>query len=155
MQVYVEALIELQLRRFFGCIYILMKLRPGQLRLRVAIGGFGEITVCVEFAPVEAIDDDVRPAARLVVHGFVHSAGEFLGIDVAGVGTAIAIAVRDARREQDATMRHADDERQIARQIFDVVVGTEIRLTGYVGLCNNGCADSPAQQKQEIFKHRK
>src|SRR5947209_20635706 len=102
-------------------------------------------------------DDDVRPVARAIVQLGRHRTSQLLCVRVKG--KCSLLAVRQLLRLLAATVRRGQNDGQVARPVFDVLVAAEINLARLiVGASRNSYAyrkPCQARQAQSIeCKHR-
>src|SRR3989442_200128 len=107
-----------------------LKLSPRLLGEWIAGRPFADFPVAIELAPVYAANNHVRPVTRPRVQLIGNRSCQLLRVRVEGERPLLAI--RQLVGPLAASMRRGKNERQVARQVFDVSISAEIRFAGLI-----------------------
>jgi len=103
---------ELTNRRVTGRFDEGVMFLPGLLRKGIALGGFVDLTVGVEFGSMQVADYEMKAAAGSFLELHRNEAGEVLCVGISGGDSATAIG--NLRGSQTAVMGCRDDQRQVS-----------------------------------------
>ena len=105
-----------------------VEVAPGGLGGRIALGGFLDLAVGVEFRAMEMAGDEGGVTAGASEEFGGEGAGEFEGIEIGAEDTLLAVG--DGVGLERAAVRGGEHDGQIPGDRFDVAVGSERRLAG-------------------------